>query len=442
MSSGPNGDGHGIVWVWAFENPHPGKRIRALHFKAESQGLLFICGMTLYHGRLHPLQYERLQLYRFSLPEGASASAGDWGRQRGPGRRRAQVHAARLLSRCVAPFARSPRESNTRAAEPALPVRRDHRISEATLILRERATGHAAEFALSETSRFARARVELLHAHKTWLHGKVVDRATLRPTPARLAFRSLEGRYLPPYGHRYEINTGWFPGLRRRRGGRGLSVRLRDGTFQVELPVGEVLVEFAKGYEYGLTRRRLRIEPGQRELTLEVARQFDLRSRGWMTADVHVHFLSPSTAVLEGQAEGLNFINLLAAQWGDLFTNVGDLAQGALSSKDGETTVWVGTENASTSSGHMALMRRQGEPVYPMSASGPSESYIGDPMWASMADWCDENRSRGGLNVAVHYPHPTSELAADIALGKVDAAEIYLFNDDFNTCASAIGTAR
>ena len=36
-----------------------------------------------------------------------------------------------------------------------------------------------------------------------------------------------------------------------------------------------------------------------------------------MTADTHVHFLSPSTAVLEAQAEGLNLVNLLAAQWGD-----------------------------------------------------------------------------------------------------------------------------
>lgn len=431
--SGLAGDGHGIVWVWAFENPHPNKRIRALHFKAESQGLLFVCGLTLYHGRLHPLQYERLQLYRFSLPEGASALAGDWDVEVDLG-----VVARKYTLPAFSPDAwlRSP---DPRVSPPPAPQAAPCLCAEitaspeATLKLRERATGHTAEFALSETQPVARARVELLHAHKTWLHGKVIDRATSRPTPVRLAFRSLEGRYLPPYGHRYEINTGWFQDYGADVVAAGSPFAYVDGTFQVELPVGEVLVEIAKGYEYGVTRRRLRIAPGQRELTLEVARQFDLRSRGWMTADVHVHFLSPSTAVLEGQAEGLNFINLLAAQWGDLFTNVGDLAQGALSSKDGETTVWVGTENRQHFLGHMALMRRQGEPVYPMSASGPSESYIGDPMWASMADWCDENRSRGGLNIAVHYPHPTSELAADIALGKVDAAEIYLFNDDFNT---------
>ena len=48
--------------------------------------------------------------------------------------------------------------------------------------------------------------------------------------------------------------------------------------------------------------------------------------KGWVTADTHVHFLSPTTALLEGQAEGLNLINLLAAQWGGM-DNVDDAAR-------------------------------------------------------------------------------------------------------------------
>jgi len=41
-------------------------------------------------------------------------------------------------------------------------------------------------------------------------NGRVLDGATRRPTPVRLAFRSRDGRYIPPYGHRREINNGWF----------------------------------------------------------------------------------------------------------------------------------------------------------------------------------------------------------------------------------------
>ena len=89
-----------------------------------------------------------------------------------------------------------------------------------------------------------------------------------------------------------------------------------------------------------------------------------------MTADVHVHFLSPTIgAILEGQAEGLNLIHLLAMQWGDLFSNVGDLTDTVLSSRDGETLVCMGTENRQELLGHINLLGGHGDPVYPLSAS-------------------------------------------------------------------------
>ena len=143
-----------------------------------------------------------------------------------------------------------------------------------------------------------------------------------------------------------------------------------------------------------------------------------------MSADTHVHFLSPSTAVLEGQAEGLNLINLLAAQWGDLFTNVGDLPHGALVSHDGGTIVKVGTENRQHLLGHIAAINRDADPVFPMSASGQNESYIGDPLWNSLAEWADAAHARKGLIVGMHFPYPTAEIAADIVLGKIDAIEL------------------
>ena len=134
--------------------------------------------------------------------------------------------------------------------------------------------------------------------------------------------------------------------------------------------------------------------------------------------------------LLEGQAEGLNLINLLAAQWGDLFTNVGDLPQGPIASHDGETMVWPGTENRQHILGHLCLLGGHGEPVFPMSAAGPDESYLGDPLWTSLADWLDACRKRGGLAVTAHFPYPIAEVGADIVLGKSDALEIY---PDFGT---------
>ena len=164
------------------------------------------------------------------------------------------------------------------------------------------------------------------------------------------------------------------------------------------------------------------IEPGQRELTLALERPLNWRRKGWITADTHVHFISPQTALLEAQAEGVNLVNLLAAQWGDLFTNVGDLTGGATVRDD--TMVRVGTENRQHMLGHISLLGGKGQPVYPMSAAGPDESYFGDPLWTSLAEWADECRSRDGVVVMPHFPVPYCEAAADVVLGKVDVVVV------------------
>src|SRR5438093_9690282 len=129
--------------------------------------------------------------------------------------------------------------------------------------------------------------------------------------------------------------------------------------------------------------QRLKIDAIKLEQRLDIGRLTDLRSQGWVSADTHVHFLSPTTALLEAQAEGLNLINLLAAQWGDLFTNVGDITNEPLLSRDKETMIWVGSENRQHILGHIAMLGPSA-PIYPTSAAGPDESYLGDPLWNSM----------------------------------------------------------
>lgn len=431
----------GTLWISALQNPKPEKKLEALRLESKSDDVLVICGITLFSGRENPLRYERLSLYRFSLPEPTAEEKDRW---------KVEVDLGVVARQYALPdfaandWLAAPGKGLGEASKPIKGA--SHLYAEvtasreATLTLSDTKTNRRYRFDLSQMTpgkeleaRPAGSRVEILEQQKTWLHGQVIDSATSKPTPVRLAFRSKDGRYIPPYGHRTEINDGWFQDY-------GADVKLMDtsfayvdGTFQVELPVGDVYAEMTKGFEYEVVRKRLTIEPGQRELKLEIARHIDLRSKGWVTADTHTHFLSPSTAVLEGQAEGVNLVSLLAAQWGDLFTNVGDLAYGPLVSKDGETRVEVNTENRQHLLGHLGLVGGHGSPVFPMSASGPSESYLGDPLWNSLAHWSDQQRERGGLTVAVHFPYPTAELAADMVLGKIDAVELYPYGEHFNT---------
>lgn len=412
------------LWLFALPNPYPDKGLSSLRLRSESEDPLLVCGITLFHGRQHPLRYERLTLYRLTLPD----SSGQWSVDVDLG----------VVARTYGLGKFEP-EKWLAAPDAGLGSRMEpgdgrHLYAEvtaspdATLLLRD-GRGREFEFALGQVQAGREMpgtppgpRIEVLDTRKTWIHGKVSDTATGNPTPVRLAFYSKDGRYIPPYGHRTEVDTGTFKdwGADLKLGDS--SYAYVDGTFQIELPTGDVYVEITKGFEYAPIRRKLSIQPNQRELNLEIARTLDLQQQGWVTADTHVHFLSPSTAVLEGQAEGLNIINLLATQWGELFTNVGDLAQGTLTSRDGETVVWMGTENRQHILGHLAML---GAEVFPMAAAGPRESYHGDPLWDTLADWADAGRERGGLAVSAHFPYPAGEQAADIVLGKIDAIELF-----------------
>ncbi|MCL5005349.1 MAG: hypothetical protein M1404_02350 [Acidobacteria bacterium] len=431
-----------MIWVSALANPEPERELKALRLEAKDKDPLFVCGITPDAGEENPLRYERLSLFRITLPEAAGDDPGRWEI------RARQGVVARSFAACdfsAEAWLASPNKGLGEQAQRA--PRSRHLLlelaanREGTVSLFDRKSGKSYEFDLARLvvgqelpARGGGARLEVLERETVWLHGRAVDSTTGRPTPVRLAFRSKEGLYIPPYGHRTEINDAWLQDY-------GADVKLMDtsfayvdGTFQVELPVGDVYVEMTKGFEYEAVRQRLKIEAGQRGLNLEIPRFENLRARGWMTADTHVHFLSPSTALLEGQAEGLNLINLLAAHWGDLFTNVGDLPYGSLTPHDGETVVQVSTENRQHILGHLGLLGGHGAPVFPMSAGGPGESYIGDPVWTGLTGWAEACRQRDGLVVAVHFPYPTAEVAADIVLGKIDAVELVphfqeVFND-------------
>jgi hypothetical protein len=422
------------MWIWALENPHPEKPVKALRVEARTEAYLAMCGLTLFHGQDNPLRHERRRLYRITLPgEGE------------PERWKVETDLG-IVGRTFAGTEFLPEEwmkSATAGLGEGGRPKPDPRYlyaeltcsNEATLTLRDTRSGAHYDYDLAGRER-SPLRVEVVEPRRTWVRGRIVDGATGKPVAARLAMRAKDGRYIPPYGHRAEINSAWFQDY-------GADVQLGqssfayvDGSFQVELPVGEVYVELSKGFEYEAARQRVEIAPGQHELELRLNRTADWRAKGWVTADTHVHFLSPSTALLEAQAEGLNLVNLLAAQWGDLYTNVGDLSHGPLLSKDGETLVSLGTENRQHLMGHLGLLGGHGEPVFPLSADGPSEAYIGDPLWTSMSDWADACRAREGLVVAVHFPNPNAEMAAEIVRGKVDAVELYPRGDgSFRTLA-------
>jgi len=153
------------------------------------------------------------------------------------------------------------------------------------------------------------------------------------------------------------------------------------------------------------------------------------REQGWVTADTHVHFLSPMSALLEGSGEGVNVVNLLASQWGELMTNVGDFdgktTWGSVGAGgDGEYLVRVGTENRQHVLGHISLLGYRERIITPMTTGGPNESAIGDPIEILLTEWARQCHKQGGLVVLPHFPNPRAEHAASIVGGDIDALEM------------------
>ncbi|MFQ6134011.1 MAG: hypothetical protein ACE5R4_18350, partial [Armatimonadota bacterium] len=365
------------TWIYALPNPSPEEPLRAIVLRGCSARPVAVVGMTLYEGPGHPLRHVPRRVYRLVLPAREKAT---------PSEVEAELDMGVITRLYAAPAEID--EGWVKAADAGLgaPAQPDEPTREllleatgaegATLRVKaSRGPGRELDFGQAFTQGKARsedgkARIELLHPRTTWVYVTVKDGSTGTPTPTRAHFRGPQGDYIPPYGHHAVVNDRWFEDYGGDLQLGGMSYAYVPGRFQIELPVGEVYVELTKGFEYKPLRKKLSIRPGQRELTLTIRRWTDWRKDGWVTADTHVHFISPQTAWLEGQGEGLNLINLLASQWGRLFTNVADITGEVSGCSADDTLVWVGTENRHHLLGHISMLGTHGDPVFPMCTGG------------------------------------------------------------------------
>jgi hypothetical protein len=269
-------------------------------------------------------------------------------------------------------------------------------------------------------------RVEVVESGRNWVHVTVLDRDTDRPVPCRVHFRSPEGVPYQPHGHHDHVNSDlgtWHIDVGGDlRLGRATYAYI-DGTCQGWLPRGDVYVDVARGYEYEPLRTRVRVEPGQRELTLRLKRWRNMNATGWFSGDSHTHFLSTQGSLLEQQGEDLNVVNLLQSQWGSLFTNTEDFTGGPAFAGDGRFVTWVSQENRQPFFGHIVLWGLR-QPIMPWCTDGPIEAELGAWQETTMSDWADRCHEQGGTVIIPHFPLPNGEPPVLIATGRADAVEM------------------
>lgn len=265
-------------------------------------------------------------------------------------------------------------------------------------------------------------RVRALPACDRRLSLELVD-AQGRRTPGRVRLVTSDGRYVPPLGHRSEVNFGLAEDLGADILLGGAEYAYVDGQFEADVPAEGFDLEVLAGmHRAPLYRQVSDADVAGGVLRLELADPLRPREGRWVTGDTHVHFLSPVTALLQARAEGVNAVHLLATQWGDHHTNITDLG-GDQTDPAGEHAVWVGSENRQNMLGHIGIVGTR-RPVLPFASGGPPEGPIGGPVTHLMADWLTRCRDEGGLAIGAHFPLPMAEVASDIAWGLLDALEL------------------
>ncbi len=413
-------------WVWAWQNPRPDVKIVGFRFEPMT-GAVVIRGISAGEVDENPLRWRVRRKALLRLPPGTAfdPSLDEIGRLS-----QIQLDLGQVIS--AVPRLAYSKEGWENGYNNQLPD------SSPDQILIEYTAHPQACFHLEngfqipvgEVEAGANPALSAIHPAVRPVTLRVVEQGSGRLVAVKLHVHGEAGEYLAPLDRHRIVNPAWFEDYSVDFSHNGLhACTYISGETRLKLPLGKVYIEISKGFEIRPIRRTIEVTPETDSITIEIGRSLNWRERNWVTADTHVHFLSPISALLEGAAEGVNVINLLASQWGELMTNVGDFdGKSTWGSREkggeGEYLVRVGTENRQHVLGHISLLGYNGGIIAPMTTGGPDESALGDPVEMLLTEWARQCHQQGGLVVLPHFPNPRAENAASIVSGEVDALEM------------------
>jgi hypothetical protein len=433
-----------VNWLWAWQNPSPDKAIVGVRLEpvpTSVGGIVVLSAISAGSASSQPLRWRTRRKACLTLPDGETfhPALDEHGTLQPVQLDMGQIISA--TARQLYPNDAWPETYNNQIPERA-----------ETEVLIEYTAHPDAEFHLPGRRTVPVAQVESARSAlplqsvppaKQRVTLRAVERESGQCVPVKLHVHGQWGEYLAPVDRHRILNPAWFEDYSvdfvhgwTSEGGTSSphSCTYIPGETTIDLPLGKVYIEVAKGFEIRPVRKVFQVTAETDEIVIELDKLLPWREKGWVTADTHVHFLSPMSALLEGSAEGVNIVNLLASQWGELMTNVGDFDGqttwgSAEAGGSGEYLVRVGTENRQHVLGHISLLGYSGRIIAPMTTGGPDESALGDPIEILLTEWARQCKRQGGLVVLPHFPQPRAEHAASIVSGEVDALEMTSWGD-------------
>jgi hypothetical protein len=428
------GASSGTTWLWAWQNPRPRKAIVGLRLEPIN-GTVLLFAISAGRASSHPLRWEPRCKAVVRLPRGVSLDP--------------TLDEAGLLSQIRLDMGQVISAVNRRVYPDAAWGRTRHNllpgISEQEVLVEYTAHPDACFHLIGDRT------VSVRKIEKAGSAGPVtrvaqagrsvtiraVEKKSRKQLAVKLHVHGEAGEYLSPVDRHRIPNPSWFEdySVDHVHQDRHYCTYVMGKT-RMDLPLGKVYVEASKGFEIAPVRKAFRVTPTTKEIVIELEKALSWRERGWVSADTHVHFLSPTSGLLEGAGEGVNVVNLLASQWGELVTNVGDFdGKTTFGSREvggeGEYLLRVGTENRQSVLGHISLLGYEGDIIAPMTTGGPNESALGDPVGALMTEWAMQCKRQNGVVVIPHFPNPRSETAATLVVGGADAVEWTSLRDQY-----------
>ena len=421
-----------LNWIWCLENPQPEKTIVRLRFEPTDERII-IFGISAGHASSLPIRWNERQKALISLPKNEKLDPiltkghfDDIGRYK-----QVSLDLGQVIS--LTPQTIYPNQNWSETDANRVPKINTNKLlmeytahPDANLYF---SNGSSVPVSQLTNQKYKNTICVIPPAHKK-ITVQTVENTTGRPVPVKIHIHGEYGEYLPPVHRSRQSNSSWFQDYSADFCNEGIHLSAYvEGEIHVKVPLGKIYVEITKGFEIKPVRQVFQITPDTTVIEISLEKILFWREKGWITADTHVHFLSPATARLEGAAEGVNIINLLASQWGEMMTNVGDFdGQTTYGSResggDGEYLVRVGTENRQHYLGHISLLGYKGDMITPLCSGGVNESALGDPVETLLMDWAAQCKKQGGIVVLPHYPTPRCEHGPAIINGDVDGIEI------------------
>ncbi len=417
-----------INWLWAWENPHPAKQITGFRFEPKNKTSIVISAISSGQVTSNPLRWQAREKAIFAIPDDGildPSLTGDGLLSQ------LQLDLGQIIS--ASPRTLYSKEDWAQGYNNKLP---EVSVNEVFI---EYSAHPEAKFHLADGKMISVSeardpsgenQIKFIPPAMQKVKIRIMEKGSRKPVAVKLHIHGDTGEYLAPVDRHRIPNNAWFEDYSVDFVHNGSHIcTYIPGETHVKLPVGKVYIEVSKGFEIKPVRKVVTISAYTEEVEIEIEKVLSWREKGWVSADTHVHFLSPNSALLEGSAEGVNIINLLASQWGELFTNIGDFdGKTTIGSKeaggDGEYLVRVGTENRQHVLGHISLLGYDGDIIAPLTTGGPDESALGDPIETLLTEWAEQCKKQDGIVIIPHFPNPRLENAATIVSGNAHGVEM------------------